>query len=242
VSKERAREIAAKKLAEQRAAQRRRTAVLVTVVVVAVLGLAAAVGVGVYNTQHQSSGPVPVPTGGDATGVFVGKPAARVTVDLYVDFLCPHCREFEGATGPALDRFVAASTARIHYHPVAFLDGASAGTRYSTRSSAASACASDAGIFPPYARLLFANQPPEGSPGLTDDQLVALGKQAGATSAGFAGCVRSHRYEPWTAAVTEAASKANVTGTPTVLVAGAPVQNPTTAQVVAAIEAAAKRS
>jgi protein-disulfide isomerase len=236
-----ARQVAAQKLAEQRAAQRRRTAIWVSVVVVAVLAIAAVTGIGLYRSQSAPPATVPIPKDGTATGIGVGPASAPVGMDLYVDFQCPACRAFETTAGPTLDRYVSAGTLRISYHPVAFLDPYSSGTRYSTRASAASACAADAGVFPAYVRLLFANQPPEGGTGLTDDRLVALGRQAGAASADFATCVTTHRYQPWTARVTESASKAGVNQTPTVLVDGRPVEVPTSANVVAAIEAAAQR-
>jgi protein-disulfide isomerase len=235
-----ARQVAAQKLAEQRASQRRRTAVLVTLVVVAVLAVAAVTGIAIYRSQSKAPAGSATPRGGTATGIVVGKAAAPAGMDLYLDFQCPACKQFEDTSGATLDRYVSAGTLKIDYHPVAFLDPYSSGTRYSTRSSAASACAADAGVFPAYVKALYANQPPEGGTGLTDDQLVALGRQVGATSADFATCVKTHRYEPWTAGVTEAASKAGVNGTPTVLVAGKPVDVLTTANVVAAIEAAAK--
>jgi protein-disulfide isomerase len=235
-----AKSVAARKVAEYRSAQRRRTAAVVTGVVVVVLAIAVAVGISVYRTQSPSpSSSAVVPKGGTATGIVVGRTGAPVTVDVYLDFLCPVCREFETTTGPTLDRYVAAGTVRVVYHPVAYLDRLSGGTRYSTRSSAASACAADAGVFPQYLKSLYANQPPEGSTGLTDEQLAALGRRAGATSRAFADCVTGGRYLAWTAQVTEAASRAGVTGTPTVLVDGRPVQ-PTPTQVTAAIEAAAK--
>jgi protein-disulfide isomerase len=214
----------------------------VSLVVVAVLAIAAVTGIALYRSQSAPAGTPGVPKGGTATGVVVGPAVAPASMDLYLDFQCPACKQFEETSGPTLDRYVAAGTLKIVYHPVAFLDAYSSGTRYSTRASAASACAADAGVFPAYIRALYANQPPEGGTGLTDDQLVALGREAGATSADFATCVKSHRYESWTAQVTEAASKAGVNQTPTLLVDGKPVEVPTTANVVAAIEAAAPGS
>jgi protein-disulfide isomerase len=233
-----AKSVAAARLAKANAASRRRTAAWVTGVVVVVLALAVVVGVSIYRTQNVSS-ELAVPRNGSATGLTVGPAAAPVTVDVYLDFLCPVCREFERTSGPVLDRYVTAGTVRVVYHPVAFLDRMSAGTNYSTRASAASACAADAGVFPKYLTLLYAGQPPEGSSGLTDAQLAALGTQAGAPAAAFSECVSSGRYLTWTAHVTEEASKAGVTGTPTVLVNGRPVQPPTPDRLRAAIEAVA---
>jgi len=78
----------------------------------------------------------------------------------------------------------------------------------------------------PYLTLLYANQPEENTPGLTDDRLIALGRQAGG-GAGFASCVQSGRYAPWTAEVTDQASKDGLQGTPTVKVDGKEIQDPT---------------
>jgi protein-disulfide isomerase len=74
-----------------------------------------------------------------------------------------------------------------------------------------------------FAQLLYAGQPPEGGDGLPDEQLVALGTQAGA-GAGFATCVQDGRYAGWSRSVTDAASRAGVTATPTVLVNGKEVE------------------
>jgi protein-disulfide isomerase len=236
---EHAREVARQKLAQQRAAQRRRSTITVAAIVAVVLLVAGGIGIAVYNAQSKPAANAAVPRGGDAAGIVVGRPDAKVTVDVYLDFLCPGCRQFEDTTGPTLDRFVAAGTVKIYYHPVAFLDRLSAGTRYSTRSAAAAACAADAGVFPQYLRVLYAHQPTEGSPGHTDDELIALGRQAGATAPAFAECVRQKRYVGWVAGVTDRASKAGVDVTPTVLVDGRQLPAPTPDALTTAVEAAA---
>ena len=119
--------------------------------------------------------------------------------------------------------------------PVAYLDRLSS-TRYSSRAAQASGCAADAGVFPAYLDLLFAEQPPPNSAGLPDDRLIALGRQAGAGDE-FAQCVQDERYAGWTRSVTEAAAQAGVTATPTVLVNGTPV--PRTADALRVAVAAA---
>jgi protein-disulfide isomerase len=120
-------------------------------------------------------------------------------------------------------------------HPVAYLDRFST-NQYSTRASAASACASDDGHFQEYVSLLFANQPAEGSAGPTDQQLIQLGTKNG-LSQKFAQCVRDKRYVTWAKKVSDDAGRAGVTGTPTVLVNGKKVQA-NTASIVAAINQA----
>jgi protein-disulfide isomerase len=187
-----------------------------TIVAVVVLVLfAGAVGYGVYSARSADGA---LPAGATAAGVTVGDPDAPATIDLYLDFQCPACAQYEAQAGATIDELVASGQAKVVYHPVAYLNRFSS-TQYSSRSSAAAGCAADAGVLPRFAQLLYAGQPPEGGDGLPDEQLVALGTQAGA-GAEFATCVQEGRYADWTRSVTDAASQAGVTATPTVLVNG----------------------
>ncbi len=197
--------------------RRRGSSPLATSAVVAVVLFAAVVGVGIYFAQRPAD--VVVPPNATAQGVVVGQPDAPVRIDLYVDFQCPACRQFEQRVGPTIDELVKSGTAKVAYHPVAFLDRFSS-TRYSSRAAAASGCAAAAGVFPRFAELLFAHQPPEGGDGLSDQRLIELGRQAGATGEDFATCVRQERYAGWVAHITETASRRGVNATPTVLVNG----------------------
>jgi protein-disulfide isomerase len=184
--------------------------------VVALVLFAGAVGFGVYRAQ--GTGDAALPAGATAAGVAVGDSGAPVTIDLYLDFQCPACAQYEQQVEATIDGLVASGRARVVYHPVAYLDRFSS-TRYSSRSSAAAGCAADAGVLPRFVRLLYRNQPPEGGAGLPDERLVELGAQAGA-GADLATCVQDGRYAGWTRAVTDAASRAGISATPTVLVNG----------------------
>ncbi|GAA0931430.1 thioredoxin domain-containing protein [Pseudonocardia zijingensis] len=192
-----------------------------TVAAVVVLVLfAGAVGFGVYRAGARDGA---LPAGATAEGVTVGDPGAPATIDLYLDFQCPACAQYEQRTAATIDQLVASGQAEVVYHPVAYLNRFSS-TRYSSRSSAAAGCAADAGVLPRFAQLLYAHQPPEGGSGLPDDQLVALGTQAGA-GADFGACVQDGRYADWSRSVTDAASQAGVNATPTVIVNGREVDH-----------------
>jgi protein-disulfide isomerase len=141
-------------------------------------------------------------------------------VDAFIDFLCPFCKQFELSSGPALAGLIAGGQISLVYHPMNFLDEAST-TNYSTRAAAASGCAADQGRFLEYSRALFANQPPEGGAGLSDAELAGLGGAAGLDGAAFAACLSGAPYLDWPSYVTERATALGVSGTPTVLVAGA---------------------
>jgi protein-disulfide isomerase len=168
--------------------------------------------------QRPDRVPAHVNDAGD--GVVVGD--GPIGIDAYEDFQCPFCRMFEEQSGATLRQLIAQRIATVVYHPLAFLDAAST-TRYSSRASTASGCAADAGRFADYHDILYVNQPPEGSAGLTDEQLIALGVGIGIDNADFPRCVALHAYLSWTEYVTERAIARGVQGTPTVLVDGRPV-------------------
>jgi protein-disulfide isomerase len=225
----------------QSAQQRRRATAITTAIVLAVVVVAVIAGVVAYKRgSTKPNSHFAIPSNATADGAVVGNASAKVTVDLYIDFQCPVCKRFETTTGPRLASLVDAGTIKIDYHPVAFLDRFSS-TNYSTRSSEASGCAAQNGVFQKYVTLLYANQPPENGNGLPEETLIKLGEQAGAPQ-GFDSCVKSHPYSDWTKNVTDTASRKGINGTPTILVQGKSVgpQNsvPTADQVLAAISAA----
>jgi protein-disulfide isomerase len=159
-------------------------------------------------------------------------------VDAFIDFLCPFCRQFELSAGPALASMAAEQRISLAYHPMNFLDEAST-TNYSTRAAVASGCAADQGQFLAYVHELFAHQPPEGGPGLSDAELASLGPAAGLTSEAFTACLSEAPYLEWPSYVTERAVALGVGGTPTVLVAGKMV-DPDEQSITAAVNEAAR--
>jgi protein-disulfide isomerase len=213
---------------------RRKRTIWTTAIAVAVLLIAGVAGWGIYASQRSSSYNTPANASADADGLVVG--SGDATVDVYLDFMCPHCKAFDDAAGSTLGQLVADKKIKLVYHPVAFLDAAST-TDYSTRSSASAACAADGGKVTEYVRALYARQPAEGGPGLSDDELVQAGGSVGLIDPAFAHCVRDGDYSSWTEHVTDAASERGVTGTPTVLVNGTQVEA-SAAAITSAVEAA----
>ena len=106
-------------------------------------------------THSDVPGRVPAGATPEGDGIVIG--SGPVQVDVFIDFLCPFCREFEQAAESVLAGLVSNDQARLAYHPMNFLDGAST-TSYSTRAAAASGCAADQGRFLPYAHELFAHR------------------------------------------------------------------------------------
>jgi protein-disulfide isomerase len=192
-----------------------------------VLVIAGLIGWGVLAGQEKktdaSTLTTPTVAVDDGTAFAVG--TGPVVVDLYEDFMCPICHEFENQTGPAIQKLVDEKKVTVRYHPVAILDRASNGTEYSTRAAGAAAAAAEGGKFLEYHGVLFTNQPEENSSGLDNAKLVELGKSIGLGDA-FAKAVNDKTYDSWATKVTETFSDRGYTGTPTILVAGKKVEGP----------------
>jgi protein-disulfide isomerase len=222
----------------------RRRNILVAAVVAAVLVVIVGVVILVQTLNHDQQAKVnaaSAPPANLVDGAFVvGNSSAKVTIDLYEDFLCPACNSFEKANAAQLKAWADAGTAKLAYRPVAILDQQSQ-DRYSTRSlnAAAAVIAVAPKSFPKFHELLFANQPPEGGAGLTDDQLVQFAVQAGAPQAAVRDAVTKLTYQGWTAKTTEDFSKKGYNSTPTIVVNGTKIEDWSPDKLKAAVEKAA---
>lgn len=217
--------------------QQRRSRIVVTVIVAVVVLIVVVAAVAII-PRLDDPGPSPegltadngilytsadVPDSGSPTS-GESSTLEPVHVVLYEDFQCPACKTFEGVAGGYLDAQVSVGAVDVEYRPIAVLDGASS-TDYSTRSANAAACVfEDAGVatFVEFHNALYANQPPEGGTGLSDDDLTQIAETSGASD-DVASCISNGTYEDWSARATEAASKDGVVQTPTVRVNGVDV-------------------
>ncbi|MFG2056711.1 DsbA family protein [Micromonospora sp. NPDC048930] len=229
---------AARVVRQQIAREKRRTRTIITsIAAVVVLVIAGLIGWGVYSSQKSTT--YTAPTGANHTGTGIQLGQGPVTIDLYEDYLCPVCKQFQDTSGSTINQLISEGKVQVIFHPVAFLNRFST-TEYSTRASAASGCAAQGGKFKEFTDQLFAKQPPENSAGLSDDELIDIGAGVGLNRDDFGSCVKDGTYKSWTEHVTDEASKAGVTGTPTIKVNGTNVQDRTPEGIRAAVEAAGK--
>ncbi len=243
---QRAAERAAATRREQERKERRRRTIVVSAVVLSVLAVVVVIVVAVQSSRDSVGGGAGQ-TAGEPSGVVdsyavaSGEASAPVKVEVYEDFLCPACGDFEDAAGPTLERYAASKDVQVRYLPISFLDPLSNDTEYSTRAvNAVGVVLDEAG---PAAALelhdlLFDNQPAEGSDGLSDGQLVELATRAGADEAAVAGPIEALRFEQWVSEATKAAQDEGVGGTPTVLVNGDKLDDNSVESLTAAVEAA----
>ncbi|MFF1307352.1 DsbA family protein [Streptomyces sp. NPDC058307] len=165
---------------------------VVALVVGAVLALAVAVGTVVQGNERdrvantvisasslatESSYPVELDKG---TGtVRVGREDAEVSIDIYEDFLCPVCGQFEKQYFTAIERQLEAGRIKVEYHMLDLLDPLSDPPGYSQRAAnvALAVAATDPRKFMDFHYSLLRTQPKEGSAGWTDGQLLDLAER-----------------------------------------------------------------
>lgn len=156
--------------------------------------------------------------------------AETANIVLYVDYQCPYCKQFETTNGDQIQQWVTSGVATVEIHPIAILDNSSQGTKYSTRAANAAACVAnfDPDNYLAVNKSLFANQPAENTPGLTDKEIIKLVQGAGSTGDDVSACITKQTFASWAGASTARAlagplpnsDVSTVAGTPTVVVNG----------------------
>lgn len=129
----------------------------------------------------------------------VSRETGPADIRLYVDYRCPYCMQFEQVNGAVLEGLVRSGAATLEVIPLTFLDRASQGTAYSSRAAGAMACIVDgqpAAAWTAHTALLSPEvQPDEGSPGLSDTELITvLGAATGGLDAAVEECIENRRF------------------------------------------------
>jgi protein-disulfide isomerase len=208
---------------ERRKAAKRREQLTRAGLVAAVLALV--VGGYFLVTSLGSDKPDTAPEGASGNyGMVVGDADAPKSIVVYEDFLCPFCGQLETTVRDRLDAAVEAGDVKVEYRPLPFLERID---DYSPRSANAFAVVLDTSgpeVAKKFHDLLFDNQPSEKGPFPDDDALVDLAVEAGASESDVRPGIEDMAFEGWVDAAGEAASKAKVNSTPTVLIDGEKVQ------------------
>lgn len=194
---------------EQARKERKRERVLRFGIAGGVLAAVVIIAVAVTATRGGGGGELPSSVNNDGGGIVVGEADAPVTVDYWMDFLCPHCKEFEDTNADALNELADSGDAKIVYHPVTYTGG-----EYSELANNAFACAADEGKANEFLVAAFEN-PTQWN----NDDLIQIGDDAG-VGGDFESCVNDGTYDGWSDTVEDAAGDAEVEGTPTVKVNG----------------------
>ena len=141
-------------------------------------------------------------------------------VELFEDYVCPFCARLELNSGAQLRERALAGEFRLVMHPIAFL------TEDSPRAANASACVYQHEEFDTWVDFhegIYERQDPSEATGqFTNEILLTLADEVGATSEASASCISEGSFNDWVAAITAQAFARGVGGTPTLAVDGTP--------------------
>ena len=253
--REAAREKARQLREEQKKKERRTRLFLQGGIILASLAIIAVITIVIVNsTRPQGPGPANMASDGIQIGQgFIATPTpalqpgedpipnepveGELNIQIFVDYLCPICGQFEATNGDYISSLLENGGVTVDIHPITILDRASQGTKYSTRAANAAACVANysPNQFYDFHLALFANQPAEGTTGLSDDELIALAEGAKVQNAeNIASCIKDQQFKGFVDASTKRALTGpipnsnvdKVQGTPTVIVNGIKYEGP----------------
>lgn len=232
-----ARQKAAQARAEQLAAEKRRERMIRIIgAVVVVLVVGAIIGGALYFSNKDSGGDGPNPSAALPTGVqssTYGYPvnpteAAGVpNVQIWEDFQCPGCAQYEKSSAAAIDAEAKAGRMNVLLRPATFLDD-NFGNDASAQATSAWGCAINAGKSLEYHSAVFAMQPQQEGVGFTQQQLLDAGKQVGITGDAlttFDSCVKAETFLGWASNSQAEFGKSDAKGTPAIFVNGKELEN-----------------
>ncbi|MFJ4075853.1 DsbA family protein [Curtobacterium sp. NPDC089991] len=183
---------------------------------------------------------------GTPSAVPTSNTDGAVAVTEYVDWACPVCKQFEAAYADQILDKVKSGDATLAIQPVSILDRSYQSSRYASRAANAAMCVANYAPdkFLDVQTQFFANQPTEGTSGLTNAEIAKLVKAGGATGSNVSECLSTEQFKGWVTKSTklvtadEALQGTQGFGTPTVVVNGKRLDDLST--VITAIDAAAK--
>lgn len=162
---------------------------------------------------------------GDTPVASEPNPSDVVDIQIYYDYLCPNCGDFEERNGEQLRDWIENNAATVEYHPLAVFTPKSAGTQYSLRAANAVACVAELSPdqFFAYHEALFADQPEENTPGFTDEELLEIAEDAGVEKLGnVEKCIDTQRFRVWVTEATQRALSGPIAGTQVAAIASTP--------------------
>ncbi|MFA1547436.1 DsbA family protein [Actinomadura chokoriensis] len=143
-------------------------------------------------------------------------------VDVYEDFACPHCGDFDRKHDPMLKELAVSGRAKVVFRPmVIFNEGTQPAYENSIRAAAALRCVGDGARWLTYQDSLYAHQPASlDTPGYLTEALLLYGADLVKEDDDFASCVRTLRHAGSVKTVSRGYISSGVQGTPSVRVNG----------------------
>lgn len=191
--------------------------------VIGMVVLVVAVTVGVSLSSNKAKESAAVPSSVDKAegyGIVFNKGLADVPkIDIWEDFQCPVCRDFEVVNNKQIREWIEAKKVTAVFHPLSFIGAESA------YMANAAACSADEGKFLQYHEALYANQASSENSGKWNaTTLITLGANLKITSKNFSDCVTQGKYLGWVENVASDGAAKKVDSTPTVFINGKEIE------------------
>jgi protein-disulfide isomerase len=214
----------------QAQAAARRRALVITLSGLAVLALV--VGITVFVTGKKEARTqkataytgqlAPVSRNADGSITMAKAGVNAPLLEIFEDFQCPICKEFENAAGGTLKRLAAEGKVKVVYRPFQLFQDEPLSSN--SRRAANAALCTQADKWISYHDTLYKFQPPEGKKGYSGKDLIAWGGDLGITAPSYGTCLNDTQKSAQLDQMTRyATGTRKVTGTPTVFLDGRPL-------------------
>jgi protein-disulfide isomerase len=178
-----------------------------------------------------ADGGIGLAAGGVATGVLDPN---LPTVDIWFDYMCPFCQQFELINIAGLEELADNGEANIVFHPVAILNHFTPRTHFSTRAVSATGWIADHSPehFSAFHLGMFLNQPSETGGDMTNAQMAQIAGAVGVPAdiaEGIADGTALNTFGQWAVSLTnQAVTNPDITGergfaVPAVFIDGEPL-------------------
>ena len=217
------------------------------ILVIAMIALVVIAGIGITILKKNQSVPFVVhpsiATKSTGWGLTFNE-KAKPTIDVWEDFQCPVCKEFETINGQTLSQIALSGKAKVVYHTLSFIDS-NVNKKGSHLSANAAACIADKSgkDWLAFHQALYANQPAENGPDLfTNPFLIQLAGSIGVKDQNFINCVNSGKYASWVQFIADDGTAKAITSTPTITINGKEINRDTEYMNAANFQAALKKA
>ncbi|TDC82730.1 thioredoxin domain-containing protein [Actinomadura sp. 7K507] len=157
----------------------------------------------------------------DGSIVMAQKGVTKPVLEVFEDFQCPVCKQFEESTGKSILELAEQGKVKVVYRPFHLFGQQQDPIKVNSFRSAQAALCVPADKWISYHDALFRFQPAEGSEGFSPDDLVKWGKDIGVSDPNFEKCVRDEQKKSQVEAMTNyALQERGVKGTPAVFLDG----------------------
>jgi protein-disulfide isomerase len=218
-----ARERLAEERKKQALKQQRTRRVLVTLSGLVIVALAVVITVYFVNKKDSSTyaGALAPATRQTDGAILASKGGKAPKLELFEDFQCPICHEFEKASGATIKRLAAEGKVNVLYYPFWLFKQQTEPIRGNSQRAANAALCAPADKWIQYHDAIYQHQPAEGSKGFSNKDLIGWAKDLGFDTPQFEQCVNGNQKQSQIDAMTNYAEQTRqVTGTPTVFLNG----------------------